>query len=67
MSTGKVEIICGSRESGKTALALGKALQVVAKQKEAIVIEFLKGSQRQEQSDLMTRLEPELKIFRFEK
>lgn len=67
MSTGKIEVVCGNNGSGKTALALGRALQALAGQKSVIVIEFLKGSQRQEDFAVVKRLEPELKIFRFEK
>lgn len=66
MSTGKIEIICGNG-SGKTALALGKGLQALAAQKTVIVIQFLKGSQKQEDLDVIARLEPEMKVFRFEK
>lgn len=67
MSTGKIEAICGKNSSGKTALALGRALQALTKQRTAIVIQFLKGNQKQESLEVVKRLEPELKIFRFEK
>lgn len=67
MSTGRLEVICGSNGSGKTALALGRALQAIAKQKQVIVIQFLKGNQKQEDFEVVKRLEPEMKIFRFEK
>lgn len=66
MSTGKIEIICGNG-SGKTALALGRGIQALAKQKTVIVIQFLKGSQKQEDLDVIARMEPEMKVFRFEK
>ena len=67
MSTGKIEVICGNNGSGKTALALGRALQALTRQKSVIVIQFLKGNQKQEDLAVIKRLEPELKIFRFEK
>ncbi|MCD8084564.1 MAG: cob(I)yrinic acid a,c-diamide adenosyltransferase [Clostridiales bacterium] len=67
MSTGLVEMICGGEGSGKTALAMGKALGALARQKSVIVIEFLKGGQKLEDASLYQRLEPELKRFRFEK
>ena len=66
MSAGKIEIICGNGQ-GKTAMALGRGLQALTKQKTVIVIEFLKGSQKQEDLDVIKRLEPDMKVFRFEK
>lgn len=66
MSTGKIEIICGNG-SGKTATAFGRALDALIKRKHVIMIQFLKGSQKQEELDIIKRLEPELKVFRFEK
>jgi len=66
MSTGKIEIICGNG-LGKTAFALGRGMQALTKQKNVIVIQFLKGNQSQESLDVVKRLEPEMKMFRFEK
>lgn len=66
MSQGRVEIIFGSG-CGKTALALGRGLQAMSRQQQVIVIQFLKGSQRQEDLEVVKRLEPEFKLFRFEK
>ncbi len=66
MKTGKIEIICGNG-SGKTALALGRGIQALTKQKDVIVIQFLKGNQKQEDLDVIKRLEPQMKVFRFEK
>lgn len=66
MSTGKIEIICGNGQ-GKTAMALGRGIQALTKQKTVIVIQFLKGSQKQEDLDVIKRMEPEMKVFRFEK
>lgn len=63
MSTGKLEIIYGEGP-GKTAMALGKGLEVLSEQQRVTVIQFLKGSQT---SEVMKRLEPEMKVFRFEK
>lgn len=67
MSTGRIEVICGNDGCGKTALALGKALQALPRQKNVIVIQFLKGNQKQGNFELIKRLEPEMKLFRFEK
>lgn len=66
MNTGKIEIIYGNG-SGKTALALGRGLQALVKQRDVIVIQFLKGNQKQEDLDVIKRLEPQMKVFRFEK
>ena len=46
MSTGRLEVICGEDSSGKTAMALGRALQALTEQKTVIVIQFLKGSEK---------------------
>ena len=67
MSTGKIEMIFGKNGSGKTALALGRAMQALNEQKDVIVIQFLKGNQRPGELEVFKRLEPELKMFRFEK
>lgn len=67
MSTGRIEVICGNNGSGKTALALGRALQALSRHKSVIVIQFLKGSQKLEDLEVIKRLEPDMKIFRFEK
>ena len=67
MNAGKLEVICGNDGAGKTAMALGKALLALTEQKTVIVIQFLKGSQKGENLETVKRLEPELKIFRFEK
>ena len=62
MNTGRIEVICGSDGSGKTAMAFGKALYALSQQKQVIVIQFLKGcGKRQDSLDIFKRLEPELK------
>lgn len=66
MSTGKIEIICGNG-SGKTALAVGRGIQALARQKTVVMIQFLKGNRKQEDLEVIERLEPEFKVFRFEK
>ena len=67
MSTGRLEVICGEDSSGKTAMALGRALQALTEQKTVIVIQFLKGSEKTGNLEVLKRMEPELKVFRFEK
>ena len=48
-------------------MALGLAISALAEQKRVIMIQFLKGSLEPERMDVLMRLEPDLKVFRFEK
>ena len=66
MKTGSIDVICG-QGGGKTALALGKGLLALTRQKRVIVIQFLKGSYHMQGLDQVKGLEPGLKVFRFEK
>jgi len=66
MDQGKIEVICG-HGSGKTALALGRAIQALSRREQVIMIQFLKGNLKQGDLDTVKRLEPEMKVFRFEK
>lgn len=66
MEHGNVEVICGTG-LGKTALALGKGIAALTEQKRIIMIQFLKGSAKKEDFDQLRRLEPDFKVFRFEK
>ena len=66
MKHGCVEVICGTGK-GKTTLAVGKGIVALTKQKKVILIQFLKGSANQEGLEILRNLEPNLKMFRFEK
>ena len=66
MKNGTVQVICGPGR-GKTSTAIGRAVSAIAAHENVIMIQFLKGSQDEEMKDILARLEPELKIFRFEK
>lgn len=66
MKDGIVQVICGSGR-GKTSLAVGLAVSALAEKKRVIMIQFLKGSLEPERMDVLKRLEPDLKVFRFEK
>lgn len=66
MKSGKVEVICGNGV-GKTSLAVGKGVVALTKQQNVIMIQFLKGSQNQEGLDVLKCMEPQFKVFRFEK
>ena len=62
---GKIQIFTGEGR-GKTPAALGEALMAAALGKQVVIIQFLKGRGLQE-SLYQKRLEPEIKLFRFEK
>lgn len=66
MKHGNIEVICGTGQ-GKTALAVGKGVIALTKQKSVIMIQFLKGSPKQEGLDVLKCMEPKFKVFRFEK
>lgn len=63
MEKGLVQIYSGAGH-GKSAAALGRAIQEACQGNDVVVISFLKGSM---QGDFLKRLEPEIKFFRFEK
>ena len=66
MDKGTVQVIYGTGK-GKTGAALGRAIQMLNQGKTVIVIQFMKGSTVKTDSDILKRLEPEMKVFRFEK
>ena len=65
MDSGRVQIYYGDGR-GKSTAALGYALQTATAGKNVFLIHFLKGRMADE-SAFMQRLEPEIKIFHFEK
>lgn len=65
MDKGMIQIYTGDGH-GKSPAALGRAVQAAAKGNNVVIIQFLKGRGLGE-SDYLKRLEPEIKIFRFEK
>lgn len=65
MERGSVTIFCGHGK-GKTSAALGQAIFGASKGKSVIIIQFLKGKTG-EGIDFIKRLEPEIKVFCFEK
>ena len=66
MDKGTVQVIYGTGK-GKTGAALGRAIQGLNQGKTVIVIQFMKGSTVKNDLDILKRLEPEMKVFRFEK
>lgn len=65
MEQGLVYIYSGDGH-GKSPAALGKAVMMAASGKSVVIIQFLKGKGLAD-SEFLRRLEPEIKIFRFEK
>lgn len=66
MNKGTIQVICGAGK-GKTTAALGMAVEALTKNRTVIMIQFLKGCSGSDSSDILKRLEPEMKVFRFEK
>ncbi|MDD3221374.1 MAG: cob(I)yrinic acid a,c-diamide adenosyltransferase [Clostridia bacterium] len=62
---GLVKIYCGEGK-GKSTSSLGRALVCASEGKEVFMIQFLKG-RHTGTLDFLKRLEPEVKVFRFEK
>lgn len=65
MSTGNIQIYYGEGR-GKSTAALGNAIHAAAEGKNVVIIQFLKEKLNEELTFLQ-RLEPEIKLFRFEK
>ena len=65
MSTGKIQVYYGEGR-GKTSAALGYAIHAASKGESVIVIQFLKQKDEDEIS-FLGRLEPEIRLFRFQK
>lgn len=62
---GLTQIYCGPGK-GKTSVAIGQAIRAIGHGKRAIVIQFLKG-RATSKLDYLTALEPDVRLFRFEK
>lgn len=65
MGNGMIQIYSGEGH-GKTPAALGRAIQTACSGGSVVIIQFLKG-QGLAESEFVKRLEPEIRIFRFEK
>ena len=65
MEKGIVHIYTGDGR-GKSPAALGRAVQAAAAGEQVVIIQFLKGKGL-EDTEFVRRLEPEIKLFRFEK
>lgn len=51
---------------GKTSAAIGQCIQYAGVGKQVIIVQFLKGK-NSEELEFLKRLEPEIKVFRFER
>lgn len=65
MKKGMIYIYSGEGH-GKSPAAYGRALQMACRGEDVVIIRFLKGRGLSD-SEYVKRLEPEIKIFRFEK
>lgn len=65
MEKGRIHIY-GGEGHGKSPAALGKALQSACRGEDVVIIRFLKRRNMTD-AEFVKRLEPEIKIFRFEK
>ena len=65
MATGIVRIFYGEGH-GKSTAALGRALKAASEGKSVFIIHNLKG-RKEEEAQFMKKLEPEIKVFQFEK
>ncbi|BBF44133.1 cob(I)alamin adenosyltransferase [Lachnospiraceae bacterium KM106-2] len=65
MSKKIVQVYCGDGK-GKTTAAIGQCIRAASQGHQVIIVQFLKGSDLEEFSFLY-KLEPEIKIFSFEK
>jgi len=63
MEKGTIQIYHGSGE-GQSAAAFGKAIRLASAGGNSIIIQFLKSETK---SDYFEKLEPEIKLFRFER
>ena len=65
MAMGLIHIYAGDGR-GKSPAAIGRAVQAAVEGKRVVIIQFLKGKGLGD-SDFLRRMEPEIKLFRFEK
>ncbi len=65
MAKGLIYIYAGDGR-GKSPAAIGRAVQAAVEGKHVVIIQFLKGKGL-EDSEFLRRMEPEIKLFRFEK
>lgn len=65
MDKGYVQVFCGQGD-GKSSAAIGKSMFAAIDGKQVIVVQFMK-ERNENETIFFQRLEPEIKLFRFEK
>lgn len=65
MDKGAIHIYCGEGR-GKTTAAIGQGIQEASRGRSVIIIQFMKAKNAEE-IDYVQRLEPEIKLFRFQR
>ena len=65
MDKGSIHIYCGEGK-GKTTAAIGQGIQEASQGRSVIIIQFMK-ERNAEEIGFVQRLEPEIKLFRFQK
>lgn len=65
METGLIQVYCGAGH-GKTTAGMGQAIRAASQGKTVTIIQFLKG-RNEDELNFIKRMEPEIKLFRFEK
>lgn len=65
MAKGLIHIYTGDGR-GKSPAAIGRAIQAAAEGKSVVIIQFLKGKGLGD-SDFVRRMEPDIRLFHFEK
>lgn len=66
MEKGTIRVIYGPG-NGKSASAVGYGMINVLRNKKVIIVQFLKGILEENGMDILKRMEPEMKVFRFER
>ena len=64
MKNGTVHVIYGPGK-GKSASAVGAGVLGALAEKKVIMVQFLKGVMEEDDAELLKRMEPEMKVFRF--
>lgn len=65
MDKGYIQVFCGDGD-GKSSAAFGKGVLEASKGKSVIIIKFMKNKDENEM-EFFSKLEPEIKLFRFER
>ena len=65
MNQGLIQIFAGEGR-GKTSAAIGQGIKAASRGESVVIIQFLKGNVTGE-FDILKRLEPDIKLFSFEK